>query len=109
MKNIRFLSRHVEKKNSTEYAVFFEHEGMYARLDWELADTADVDPEHISDLMLIQMEADLADDILVAEIRASNEKSKGSESALSRYLKSGYEEQEVPEFKAKAIARFGDK
>jgi hypothetical protein len=105
MKNIRFLTQHIAKKQSTEYAVFFEHDGLYARLDWELADSAD--SSVANDLMLNQIFSDLNDEETIEEIRESNRRNKNG-SRLERMLEDGYVEQDAYEFKAKAIERFGE-
>lgn len=107
MKNIRFLKHRAERKNTTEYAVFFEHEGMFARLDWELSDIAEVDPEHVGDLMLQQLELDMADTALVTDILRKNAEDVGKPSRLEMLLDSGWVEQEALEFKKKAVGRFG--
>jgi len=111
MRNIRYLSKHFDKKQTTHYAVFFEHDGISARLDWELADDTDgsIKPGLVDELMLKQLEADLEDEVLVEEIRAHNAEGDNDKGAarLQMYLDDGYIEHDVPEFKAKAVEKFG--
>lgn len=110
MKNIRFLKQHVDKLETTEFAVFFEHDGFFARLDWSIHDSADVTDDHIQDLMLEQMANDLADDWVIENIRERNAKSTTeTDESVQRFLNDGFVEEAATEFKLKAIERFGDK
>ena len=109
MRNIRFLSKTYIKKDTTSYAVFFDHGDVYARLDWELDGFHDnVSPELVGNLMLQQLENDLNDEATLDAIRRDN-KADATEKGkrIQMYLDDGWIEFDVPEFKAKAVEKFG--
>lgn len=62
------LKRHVPGKQTTEYVRFLNFEGRAMRLDWELGDKAEVEEEFIDELMEKQIQAGLADRVLVESI-----------------------------------------
>ena len=112
MKNIRFLTSDA-MPGFRKYHVFFEHDGVKARLDWELS--KELYPEdgsfddleaHVAKLMVDQLAFDIEDDVLMDEIREQNKTSEGS--MLQEFLNNGYEEQDAEEFKRLAVERFGD-
>jgi len=88
LENVRILKNHVDRKQSTEYAVFFDMNGFAYRLDWELADSADVDPQHIASLMKMQIDADFQDQDYADSISTSP---AGSSNKYHEYLADGWE------------------
>lgn len=87
MNNARVLSKHQPRKETTEYTVFFDHNGFSYRLDWELADSAEVEEQFIASLMRDQIEADLADEERVREISTTP---AGTGTKYDEYLAEGW-------------------
>jgi uncharacterized protein (DUF2342 family) len=106
MRNIRYLSRYQPYKRSTEYAVFFEHDGIYARLDWELSDSVNLS-DKIDDLMIMQIEVDFNDEELINDIKEKQSAAPPTGEAINQRLEDGFVENDAAEFKQKAIERFG--
>lgn len=110
MKNVRLLTRRVEAKKSTETAVFFEHDGIFARLDWEVGDIAeDIDPSFHYSLMADQLKNDLDDQELVDSIRAKQVAEPPiPNGAVNKFLLAGYVEQDATELEQVLVGRFGE-
>lgn len=114
MKNIRFLTKDQPKKGTKDYHVFFEHNGVKLRLDWELSqqvlDESSLKGEdfndHIAKLMLEQLRYDLEDDVLMDEIRAKNTPGSNDDT-VQEWLDAGYQEEDAVEFKRLAQEKFG--
>lgn len=106
MKNIRFLRQRIDWAERTDFAVFFEHDGFPARLDWSISDAANITLEQMEVLMLEQMALDLATDWLIEEIRS--QQTGNMDESVQRFLDDGFVEQDAVEFKARALALFGD-
>lgn len=109
MKNIRFLKYRSEAFEATKYAVFFEHDGFSARLDWSIDDSVDVTEDQIQNLMLEQMALDLATDWLIEDIKSKqSDESHNVDKNVQRFLNDGFVEEDALEFKVRAMARFGN-
>lgn len=109
MKNVKLLTRHVQGKRTTEYAVFFEHDGVFLRLDWELSDDAAEIESHVYSLMAEQAVLDLSDGQLINEIRLrQNEYPANQGKSVQRFLDGGYKEQDASELEKLLVDKLGE-
>lgn len=59
MENVRIYSNHVAGKESTEYALFFIHEGKSGRFDMDISDHAGITEAEVVTLMFAYIDAEL--------------------------------------------------
>lgn len=109
MRNIRFLKQRVDILEATQYAVFFEHDGFSARLDWSIDDSVGATDDQIQSLMLEQMAIDLATDWVIEDIKSKQSDEKHNlDKNVQRFLNDGFVEEDATLFKLRATARFGN-
>lgn len=82
------LSRTFEKKGTTNYVQFIEHDGKVYRLNFEVAIGLE---DQALDLMALQAAKDLADTELINSINAKGYDPETYDELIGRWTEAGYE------------------
>lgn len=109
MKNVKLLTRHVQSKRTTEMAVFFDHNDVFLRLDWEWLDDLDIPQSEVYLLMSKQIGNDIGDTELVDEIKLrQREYPPIPGEAVQKFLDNGFKEQDATELEEILVEKFGE-